>query len=144
MMTEDMAKAYKLSKNFTLHEFLYSQTAFSKGLLHEQYEISEKEILNLKRLCENVLQPLRDHLKTPIKINSGFRSEAVNTAIGGSKTSDHMKAMAADIHCSNFPKAFAFLKTLKFRQLIQYGDNFRFIHVSYNEFDNKCQVLKFD
>jgi zinc D-Ala-D-Ala carboxypeptidase len=143
-MTEQLAKAYKLSKNFTLYEMLYSQTAFEKGLLHEQFNVSEKEILNLKRLCENVLQPLRDHMKTPIRVGSGYRSLVVNNLVGGSKTSDHMKAMAADIQCTNMPKAFAFLKTLKFRQLIQYGEPFRFIHVSYNEFDNKCQLLKFD
>jgi zinc D-Ala-D-Ala carboxypeptidase len=144
MITVETAKSYKLSKNFTLYELLYSPTAFEKGLMHLQMDITEKEILNLKRLCENVLQPLRDYMKSPININSGYRSKALNDAIGGSKTSDHMKAMAADINCSNFPKAFEYLKKLKFRQLIRYGEPIRFIHISYNEFDNKCQVLKFD
>lgn len=144
MITVETAKAYRLSKNFTLYEFLFSPTAHEKGILHLQFEITEKEILNLKRLCENVLQPLRDYMKMPIKINSGYRSSELNKAIGGSKTSDHMKALAADIDCSNLPKAFEYLKRVKFRQLIRYGQPIRFIHVAYNEFDNKCQVLYFD
>ena len=140
MITVEQAKLYRLSKNFTLYEFLHSETATIKGLMHNQMNITDKDILNLTRLCEEVLQPLRDHLKKPIKINSGYRSKELNLAIGGSKTSDHMDGKAADIVCSDMPKAWEFLKGRDFRQLIKYGE-FRFIHVSYDQFDNKKQIL---
>jgi zinc D-Ala-D-Ala carboxypeptidase len=141
MITIDEAKAYRLSKNFTLYEFLHSDTAILKGLMHEQCSITEKEIVNLKRLCENVLQPLREYIKKPIRINSGYRSLTLNTALKGSPNSEHMRGMAADIWCPDMPTAWAFMQRLNFRQLIKYGE-FRFIHISYNEFDNKKQILQ--
>lgn len=81
----------KLSENFTLDEL----TVTSTGLDNKP---SDAEIANLKALVVNILQPLRAHLGKPIKITSGFRSPAVNKAIGGSDTSQHKVGQAADFH----------------------------------------------
>jgi uncharacterized protein YcbK (DUF882 family) len=83
----------KLSENFTLHELTKSETALRKGLDNEP---GEEELKNLTLLTEKILQPVREHFG-PTKVNSGFRHPDVNSAVGGSKTSDHCKGMAADI-----------------------------------------------
>jgi zinc D-Ala-D-Ala carboxypeptidase len=141
-MTENEAKEYQISKNFTLHEFLWSEKALELGTLQEQFCICPKEILNLKRLCDNVLQPLRDRLKKAVIISSGFRTLGLNTEIGGSENSEHMEGRAADIVCGDMARAWVILQQLDFRQLIKYG-NYRFIHVSYNIFDNKKEIIHF-
>jgi len=81
----------KLSENFTLEELLITST----GLPNKP---TDAEIANLKALVVNILQPLRTHLGKPIQITSGFRSAAVNKAIGGSATSQHKIGQAADFH----------------------------------------------
>ena len=83
----------RLTANFVLDEFTRSQTAAR----HDIDMTPGPEILaNLKRLTGEVLQPLRDHLRHPITISSGYRPPELNTRIGGSKTSAHMKGLAAD------------------------------------------------
>ena len=88
-----------LSRNFTLEEMCRSNTARVKGLPNVP---NAEQVKNLKALCENVLQPLRDYLGEPVAINSGFRSQAVNMAVGGAKNSQHTKGEAADIKCKDF------------------------------------------
>ena len=88
-----------LSKNFSLNEMSRSNTARVKGLPNVP---NAEQVKNLKALCENVLQPLRDYLGEPVVINSGFRSQAVNMAVGGAKNSQHTKGEAADIKCKDF------------------------------------------
>ena len=85
----------KLSKNFSLSEMTRSYTATKKGIENTP---NDPQIENLRILCDNVLQPLRDALG-PITISSGFRSIKLNTAIGGSGTSQHcaLKGAASDI-----------------------------------------------
>ena len=139
-MNEKIARAYRLSANFTLWEFLYSKKAEEMGFMGFQFDIPELYILNLKKLCENVLQPLRAKCGT-IYITSGYRSTILNKSIKGAKNSEHMQGKAADIVFKDMPKGFEFLKTLNFRQLIN-EYNFNWIHVSYDEFDNKKQILK--
>lgn len=83
----------QLTKNFTLDEFLQSQTATRRGIdmTPPQYVID-----NLKHLCVTVLQPLRDVVGSPVRISSGYRPKALNDAINGSSTSAHMEGRAAD------------------------------------------------
>ncbi len=82
----------RLSKNFTLDEFTRSQTAERYGIdMHPPELIVD----NLRRLVTGCLQPLRDEAG-PIYISSGFRPLELNTRIGGSKTSAHVKGNAAD------------------------------------------------
>lgn len=85
----------KLSANFDLSEMTVSQSAARLGLSNKP---GAAETNNLKRLCQDVLQPLRDYLKKPVLISSGYRSPAVNRAVGGASTSAHMTGRAADIH----------------------------------------------
>ena len=84
----------KLTENFSLHEMTKSETALRHGLDNSP---GEQEIENLRRLCEHVLQPIRDAYGRGVKVNSGFRHPDVNAAVGGSRTSDHTRGMAADI-----------------------------------------------
>ena len=135
----------KLSKNFTLQEMVHSYTAVKKGLLNEP---NEAQIENLRILCENVLQPLRDALG-PIYISSGFRSVELNTAIGGSSSSQHcaLKGAASDIDMGKRnAEVFNYIKDhLVWDQMIwEFGDdeNPSWVHVSYNEGHNRKQILK--
>jgi zinc D-Ala-D-Ala carboxypeptidase len=91
-----------LTKNFTLSEMVKSETALRNNLDNTP---SEKEVVNLKTLCEKVLQPVRDHYGKGVKVNSGFRHPNVNAAVGGSKTSDHCQGQAADIEIPGIPNA---------------------------------------
>lgn len=83
----------KISKNFSLEEFLVSQTAIRHGK-----EIVATDVVkeNLIRLVETCLQPIRDEFNKPLVITSGYRPEWLNVMIGGSKTSAHMDGRAAD------------------------------------------------
>lgn len=136
----------KLSPNFTLSEMVKSETAVRKGLPN----IPEAtEIANLKVLAEKVLQPVRDHYKKGVKINSGFRHPDVNAAVGGSRTSDHTKGQAADLEIpgvANADLAEWIKDNLKFTQLILefYTPGIPdsgWVHVSYNPANLKCQVM---
>ena len=141
-----MDLSQKLSPNFSLKELIRSDTATRKGLDN----IPNEEILeNLKTLCKEVLQPVRDHFKKGVNVNSGYRSPEVNSSIGGSTRSDHCKGMAADIEIrgvSNHELAMWIATNLKYRQLILefYTSGIPdsgWVHVSYNSDDLKCQEL---
>lgn len=83
-----------LSDNFNLSEFIKSQTALRNGIDNTP---SEEVIENLRALCENVLQPLRDYFLMPVNISSGYRSVALNHKLGSSTSSQHILGQAADI-----------------------------------------------
>ena len=129
-----------LSKHVTLQEFENSPTATTHGINNK---MSLSQIESAKLLCENVFEPLRIHLNTPIKISSGFRCVQLNRMIGGSKTSQHTKGEAMDIKID--AKGFNFIKDkLNFDQLIwEFGNDEQpsWIHVSFSS-RNRKQVLK--
>ncbi|MCH9733306.1 MAG: peptidase M15 [Actinomycetia bacterium] len=79
---------------FTWTEMTRSATATKRGLSNNP-DLQQR--VNLKMLCSTVLDPLRRHLGRPVSVTSGFRSDAVNEAVGGSKSSAHRKGLAADI-----------------------------------------------
>ena len=81
-----------LSRNFTLLELIKSDTAVRKGINNNP---NAGQIEKLKVLCENILQPIRDHFGR-VQITSGFRSPELCVAIGSSINSQHAKAEAAD------------------------------------------------
>jgi len=83
----------KLSQNFSLAEFTKSQTAERKGIDNTP---KGQHLESAKALFENVVQKVRDHFGLTV-INSGYRSPELNTAVGGSSTSQHCKGEAADI-----------------------------------------------
>lgn len=129
-----------LSAHVTLAEFQDSPTATTHGINNK---MNESQIASAKLLCENVFEPLRLYLNTPIKISSGFRSLQLNKMIKGSSTSQHTKGEAMDLQIGS--KGFYFIKDkLEFDQLIwEFGndENPQWVHVSYSK-RNRKQVLK--
>ena len=84
----------RISKNFTLEEFTVSATAKAKGIRNNP---GQTDIVNLCGLVHNVLQPLHKWWGKEVKIGSGYRSLALNQAVGGVKNSQHMRGEAADL-----------------------------------------------
>lgn len=138
-----------MGKYFTTGEFVRSQTAYERGI---DNRLPKDLLPNMQALVDNVLDPLREAYGKPIVITSGYRSEELNKAVGGSKTSEHVKAMAADIVGTpntrkENKKLFYLIQELKlpFRQLIWEkgtSEGPDWVHVSYNVEDLKKQVLR--
>ncbi len=106
-----------LSRNFSLQELIKSDTAIRKGIDNNP---NADQIEKLKALCENILQPVRDHFGR-VKVTSGFRSSELCAAIGSSVNSQHAKAEAADFECigvDNAELADWIHKNLPYDQLI--------------------------
>lgn len=136
----------QLTENFSLAEMIKSETALRRGLDNTPGEV---EIQNLKTLSEQVLQPIRTAYGRGVKVNSGFRHPDVNAAVGGSRTSDHCKGMAADIEIPGVPNAdlASYIEQyFEFTQLILefYTPGIPdsgWVHVSYDPNNLKKQVL---
>lgn len=108
----------KLSAHFTLAEMTRSDTAAREGIDNTP---TDKEIENLKKLCAAILEPARAHFGKPITPSSGFRCKALNAAVGGSDTSQHMTGQAVDFEVpgvSNIDLAYWIKDNLEFDQLI--------------------------
>jgi hypothetical protein len=110
-----------------------------------------EHIENFKKLAENIFQPIRDHFGAPIHLSSGYRSAALNKAVGGSSSSQHCKGEAIDIDMDGTAitnkQIFDFIKAnLNFDQLIwEFGTdtNPDWVHVSYNsDGAQRKQILK--
>jgi len=135
----------KLTNNFTLTELTDSNTALRLGIDNEP---NGEQLTNLLLLCQRILQPLRDELGESITITSGLRNEALNSAIGGSKSSDHCKGLAADIQCSDNKILFDTIIALNlpYSQLIwEFGTSEapKWVHVALDITGNpKRQLLK--
>ena len=129
----------RLTQNFYLDEFTISQVAERNGYRNEP---NGKQIENLRLLCVNVLQPLREIINVPIFINSGFRCFDVNAAVGGRFNSQHLEGKAADfvVLSMNLIDVFnIILQKLSFDQLIyEFG---KWIHVSWNGELNRKEVM---
>ena len=127
----------KLTANFSLLELTKSQTAERKGIDNTP---STEHQENLKKLCENVLQPVRDHFNHVVSISSGYRSPQLCQAIGSSLDSQHAKGMAADFEIFGTPnnEVFNWIKdNLLYDQMIlEFWNpdepNSGWLHVSYN------------
>jgi zinc D-Ala-D-Ala carboxypeptidase len=105
------------------------------------------EITALQALCVNVLQPLRDQLGLPVTISSGFRSPALNRAVGGAPDSQHLTGQAADLQCFSLTTAEFFKRVLAlnlpFDQLIyEGGREATWVHVSYNTAGARGEILR--
>lgn len=128
-------------KHFTIEEMTESSTAKAKDIDNTP---SQEILAKLQKLIEAILDPLREWYGKPIRVNSGYRCEALNEAIGGSKTSQHCLGEAADITAGSKEenkKLFEYIKdNLPFDQLINESD-FSWIHVSYREGRLRKQVL---
>ena len=138
----------KLSNNFSLNEMVKSQTAERKGINNNP---NEDQIESLQALCNNLLQPIREHFDKVVSVSSGFRSAELCIAIGSSINSQHAKGQAADFEIfgvSNQELAHYIDKNLDYDQLIlEYWKpdekNSGWVHCSYkNKDDNRKQFLK--
>ena len=117
-----------ISKDFSYREFERSEVADAKHICNviTSFEVRD----SIQALTENVLQPLRDAWGKPLKVNSGYRCKALNAAVGGVPTSQHVKGEAADIAASD-PVKLARLAVklgLPFDQMILYPT---FVHFSH-------------
>ena len=137
----------QLSEHFKLSEFVRSSTATARGIDNTP---TLDVVSNMQQLCINVLEPLRMHVREPVTISSGYRSQELNKAVGGSNTSQHMKGEACDIHLADVKKLrewFAWLMdNTNFDQLIleksSPASTHYWIHVSYRQdAPNRHQVL---
>jgi len=109
----------QLSQHFTLEELTFSQVAARRGLDNAPHA---DDVENLTRLCETLLEPARIIVAAPLHVDSGFRSPAVNGAVGGAPGSAHLVGRAADLVPIGMPvlDAFNVLRSngLPFDQLI--------------------------
>lgn len=132
-----------ISQNFTLEELLRSETASRKNV-SEQWTPSDAVKDNLKKLCDNVLEPLRSFVGKPLIITSGYRCKRVNKLVGGSPTSQHTEGKAADFHVSvmTVESLFKFIINLdlEFDQIIQEFD--AWVHISFNAGKNRNEFLR--
>ena len=125
-----------ISKHISYHEGTYSQTGVRRDLDNTP---DDKQLKRMEEVAENLFEPLREWVGGPIKINSFFRGEPVNTAIGGSKYSQHMKGQGIDIddtfgHKTNAEMYHYVKDNLDFDQLIwEFGtdENPNWLHISW-------------
>lgn len=130
----------KLSQNFSLGEFTQSASAAKLGISNEP---TPEVVENLQQLVTYLLQPLRTALGLPLRVTSGYRSLAVNKAVGGVKTSQHSQGKAVDIVVQGVEPYDVV------QQLITLGIEFdqainefnSWTHLSFNAGANRKQVL---
>ena len=135
-----------LSDNLTLAEATSSATALRKGIANKP---TQQHLLNLKEVALHIFQPCREHFGKPLRVTSGYRSEALNEAIGGSKKSQHSKGEALDMQSTKGytnKELFTYIKdNLTFDQLIgEFPDNvgeYAWVHCSYKKEGNRGEVL---
>lgn len=135
---------------FSIGELCQSNVADLKGIPNHA---NTYQRMNLEKLILRVLDPIRSLYGKPIYVNSGFRSEKLNELVGGAKNSQHLQGKAADITAGNPRENKKLLDVIMF--LFQEGDiefdqlinekpingEPSWIHISYNEDNNRCQVL---
>lgn len=134
-------------KHFCFSEFFNSSTAAKNNIKNEPISDEKgKVMLNIKLLVDNVLEPIRDMVCTPIIITSGYRSPQLNKIVGGTVNSQHMLGCAADFYVCGYDhlmmyKVFMYIfNTLEFDQLIYYPIK-NIIHVSYVENRNRHEAF---
>ena len=126
----------KISAHVSYHEGTYSRTGERRGLDNTP---NKEQLKCMKEVAENLFEPLREWVGGPIKINSFFRGEPVNTVIGGSTKSQHMKGQAIDIddtfkHKTNAEMYYYIKDNLDFDQMIwEFGTdkNPNWLHISW-------------
>jgi hypothetical protein len=118
MKNVDINKNARLSQHFTLGELCKTSVKTADGNIPSHVHIE-----NLKRLCSwlerlrqkynlNIKEKIKNKNDEPIIINSGYRSPAVNKAVGGAQNSNHLTGCAADIRCLGIEQALRYATTL--------------------------------
>ena len=137
-----------ISKHISYKEGVYSNTATRRGIENTP---NDDQLNNMVKVAEEIFEPLRVYVGGPIKVNSFFRCLELNTAIGGSRTSQHMKGQAIDLddtfgHKTNAEMYHYIKDNLDFDQIIwEFGDddNPNWVHVSYvSPEENRGRCLK--
>lgn len=134
-----------ITKNFSMEELVASDTARMKGIDNTP----DKEVeARLVQLAQQVLQPLRNSYGKPIKISSGYRCQALNKAIGGVSTSQHLKGEAVDINNGQIENKKLFLLASK---MIKEGEitvgqlidekGYKWLHISLPDNKHRNQIL---
>jgi len=134
----------KLSKNFALSEVTHSNTAKRLGISNEP---TKEHMDKLEMLIRSIIQPLRDSIG-PIRISSGYRNPSLNSAIGGSSSSQHCKGEALDIQFWEMGQMnnkviydWILNSGIEFDQMINEFD-YSWIHISLKEEGNRRQTLE--
>ncbi|HSM22922.1 MAG TPA: D-Ala-D-Ala carboxypeptidase family metallohydrolase [Rubrivivax sp.] len=132
-----------LSRFFTLAEMTHSDTAVREGIANRP---GAAEADALRALCTAVLDPLREAVGRPIKVNSGYRGPALNRRIGGAPNSQHARGLAADIQSPGTAVLELFKRVIQlglpFDQLIYEARNAstKWVHVSHNPGANRGEI----
>ena len=134
-----------ITKNFSMEELVASNTARMKGIDNTP----DKEVeARLVQLAQQVLQPLRNSYGKPIKISSGYRCQALNKAIGGVSTSQHLKGEAVDINNGQIENKKLFLLASKMIKegVITVGQlidekGYKWLHISLPDNKHRNQIL---
>ena len=134
-------------KHFNVSEFFSSSTAAKNGIKNEPNPDEKAAIVhNINLLVDNVLDPIRDRINTPIIITSGYRCPKINRLVDGVDNSQHMSGCAADFHVQGFTPSMMYevflyiFNTLEYDQLIYYRSK-NIIHVSYVENGNRHEAF---
>ena len=130
-----------ISKHISFDEATQSPTALRLKIKNEP---NEAQLESMKAVAVMCFEPLREWYDKPIKINSFFRCEALNTSVGGAKNSQHAKGEAIDMSAGSKEenkKLFDWCKAnLIFDQLINEYD-YSWVHISYKVGMNRNQTL---
>ena len=137
-------------KHFTIEELCASDTARRRNIANNPTSDVRQA---LTTLVDRLLDPIREKWSKPITVNSGFRGEMLNKAVGGAKTSQHLLGEAADITAGSpalnkqlfeLIQQMAEAKQIEFDQLIwEKGSSAgpAWIHISYRTGRNRKQIL---
>ena len=137
----------QLSEHFNLKEFTKSETAIRKRIDNTPNSV---HATNLQKVCEKILEPVRNHFQKPVRINSGYRGPALNSAVGGSSKSQHCNGEAVDFEIDGLanPELAKWVsENCEFDQIIlefydpKEGPNSGWVHASYSAGKNRKQKL---
>ena len=134
----------KLTKNFSLEEMYRSDTAQRCDIDNKPQ--TEEVVENLRALCTEVLQPLRDHLWKPVVVSSGYRCKDLNKKVGGVENSQHLKGEAADIKVRDREELIDVMRYIMdetdFDQLIrEKSGSTEWVHVSHKRNGNNRRMV---
>lgn len=137
----------QISLNFSLRELIYSDTAIRLGIDNSPNDTILK---NLQNVCQFILEPVRNHFDSPVKITSGYRSPELCLAIGSKTSSQHTFGMAADFEITGVPNKEVsdwIVNHLDFDQcILEFWNpdeaNSGWVHCSYNSLGNRKTYLR--
>lgn len=134
-------------KYFTFRELLRSEIAIKNDVANMPFLYGEHyAYMNLEKLVDNLLDPIRERFATPVIVTSGYRCERLNKLVNGVEDSQHREGKAADFYFAGFTAKemtqafFEIAESFDFDQLIYYKKR-HFIHVSYNGDSNRHEAF---